>query len=60
MSDQDSPESSGTEGRDHPTVDQPLNAAPRPRVKPLLLLLAFVVTLALVFFLGWEFLVPAD
>ena len=60
MSDQDPSESHGTEERDEPTVDQPLNAEPRPRVKPLLLLLAFVAVLALVFFLGYEFLIPAD
>jgi hypothetical protein len=59
VSDQESSESRHTEGRE-PTVDQPLNAEPRPRVKPLLLLLAFVVALALVFFLGYELLIPAD
>ena len=46
--------------RTHPTVNQPLNAKPRPKWMPALLLVAFVLTLALLYYLGVEFLVPAD
>jgi hypothetical protein len=46
--------------RVEPTVDQPLNAAPRPRLLPWLLLLAFVAALVLFYLFGLEFLVPAD
>lgn len=38
-----------TDDHDRPTVDQPLNAEPRPRVTPLLAVLALLVVVALVF-----------
>ena len=43
-----------------PTTDQPLNAEPRPRVKPALLLVLFVVVLVGLYLLGTEVLVSAD
>lgn len=43
-----------------PTVDQPLNAAPRPRLLPWLLLLALVAALVLFYLFGLEVLIPAD
>lgn len=49
-----------TGDQDEPTVNKPLNAEERPKVKPLLALIAFVATLALVYWLGVTFLVPAD
>ena len=46
--------------RPDPTVNQPLNAEPRPRILPLVLLLAFVAALVLFYLFGLEVLVPAD
>ena len=42
------------------TVNQPLNAKPRPRLTPVLLLVAFVMALVLLYFFGLEVLIPAD
>lgn len=55
----DEPRSAGR-GRRKPTVDQPLNAAPRPRLLPWLLLLALVAALVLFYLFGLEVLIPAD
>lgn len=55
----DEPGSAGR-GRRKPTVDQPLNAAPRPRLLPWLLLLALVAALVLFYLFGLEVLIPAD
>ncbi len=49
-----------TEDQVEPTVNKPLNGPERPRVKPVLLLIAFVATLALIYWIGVTFLVPAD
>jgi hypothetical protein len=46
--------------RREPIVDQPLNAAPRPRLLPWLLLVAFVAALVLFYLFGLEILIPAD
>ena len=46
--------------KEEPTVNRPINGEERPKVKPLLLLLAFIAVLALVFVLGWQVLVPAN
>ena len=46
--------------RTEPTTDQPLNARPRPRVLPVVLLLLFVAAIALLWLFGLEVLVPAD
>lgn len=46
--------------RSHATTDHPLHGRPRPRWRPLLYLLAFVVTLVLIYLLGVYVLVPAD
>ena len=42
-----------------PTVNQPLNADPRPRLRPVLLLVAFVAALVLLYVFALEVLVPA-
>ena len=52
------PDSAGQNRK--PTVDQPLNAAPRPRLLPWLLLLALVAALVLFYLFGLEVLIPAD
>jgi hypothetical protein len=44
---------------DGPTVDQPLNARPRPRVSPVLAVIALVVVLGLLLLFILEVLVPA-
>lgn len=54
------PDDERGDGRAHPTVNQPLNAKPRPKWMPALLLIAFVLALVLLYFLGVTFLVPAD
>ena len=46
--------------RSEPTVNQPLNAKPRPRVMPVVLLVAFVVALVLSYLFGLEVLIPAE
>ncbi len=47
------------ETRRHPTVNQPLNAEPRPKLKPALLLVVFVLALVLLYYFGLKVLVPA-
>ncbi len=49
-----------TDEQPEPTVNKPLNGPERSKVKPLLRLSAFVATLALVYWIGVTFLVPAD
>lgn len=49
-----------TDEQTEPTVNKPLNGPERPRVKPVLLLIAFVAALALIYWVGVTFLVPAD
>ena len=44
----------------NPTVNQPLNAKPRPRVLPAVLLVVFVIALVLFYLFGLEVLVGAD
>ena len=61
MSDKQShvPDSQGRP-QGHPTVEQPLNGPRRSTIKPLLAVLAFFATLALLYWLGLEFLIDAD
>lgn len=49
-----------TDRQEEPTVNKPLNGPERPKVKPVLLLIAFVATLALIYWIGVEFLIEAD
>ena len=59
MSDKQPPVSNA-DGQEHPSVNKPLNGPERSRLKPLVLLIAFVATLALIYWIGVTFLVPAD
>src|SRR5688500_16570611 len=59
MSDTEPDANGRPQDRSRPTVNQPLNAPPRSRVRPVLLLLAFLAALALLAFLVFEVLVPA-
>jgi hypothetical protein len=54
------PENERDVNRSEPTVNQPLNAQPRPRLKPALLLAALVLALVLFYLFGLEVLVPSD
>ena len=60
VSDHQSQVPNTSDEQEHPTVNKPLNGPERSRVKPLLLLVAFVATLALIYWIGVTFLVPAD
>ena len=59
MPDAQSDANGRSQERSRPSVNQPLNAQPRSRVRPVLLLLAFLAALALLAFLVFEVLVPA-
>lgn len=49
MSDSQPEHGSTADDHERPTVDQPLNAEPRPRVTPVLAVVALLVVVALVF-----------
>jgi hypothetical protein len=46
--------------QEEPRVDKPLHGPKRPKITPLLLLLAFVAALVAFYFFGLEVLIPAD
>jgi hypothetical protein len=46
--------------REHATVDRPLNGPKRSALKPLLVTVALFATLAILYLLAVEFLIPAD
>lgn len=48
------------EHREHPSTNQPLNAAPRPVWKPLIYLVLFIAALVLIYLFGLTVLVPSD
>ncbi len=60
MSDNQPPVPNTTDEQEEPTVNKPLNAKERPKLSPVLALLAFVLTIALIYWIGVEFLVDAD
>ncbi|GAA4688921.1 hypothetical protein [Nocardioides nanhaiensis] len=49
MSQQDHDRSPEADGSDRPSVDQPLNAEPRPQVTPVLAVVALLVVVGAVF-----------
>ena len=51
---------SGDEEQTEPTVDTPLHGEKRGAFKPLVITVALFATLALLYWLGVEFLIDAD